>query len=920
MKAFAACLRTAAAASVDLSDKGFGSRAGVRDALDRTRMLLEAQAQLGPQYDEKRFRELVVSTIPLDQVRPTDIDRYLAGMAAYKVKEEEIEKAVAELKAQAAANEQLVRASAPEKKEAAAFENKLTIVNDFHIARFRERKFIEMDFVSGEFAKAKNDVAAEIATLKGFVRMEDVDQWLARLEPLGVPSRELTNEWETWKETLAQTATQLAGQRQRILELQEETRQLQDVLLEFNRSVPQAPTLDDEVLARAADVKREEVLASLLKDRAAVRFARQNDPVRMVQESEAVGAARAAYQQWTRDLTDLGKDFPLRPRILTPDVRPDEQWAAAKPEFWNDRIVQTVVAADVERLRRMRALGDKPREELVKTARDEGREELALHAWRLLGAGDASPPWPTAPGELATEAALRRRLATLLTPHARTDESAAAAVREIEQEGARRWRQFAEAAGVDEAMLASAVELRDAFGIDAEDFASLAPEARFNLSLLEARRHGGGDDADAALSRVVAELKAAAGQLKDRTVAAGLARRLARIDEKESFPDAARGDEFVLKPQGAPDVQIVFRRVRPAGGRPCFLATTELSFGHVAAVVDAAAGWDDLRSLVWSPQPGDIGDPRRGPRSWEWVMRPAPRMYPPQWWLFPEDANDFPKELRDPAAGRFNRTVLSDAAGGRPSDAHPMQYVTPEAAMYVASLAGCRLPTPAEWRAAFDESEKAVPTGDWNLRDQTWQIQQRHVASIAVDGGASGAGAHAPPAPDEGIYLPPQPVVARGAAARALPHRDGALFFRPADAAGGATFRQLVGNVAELVCEASEGFEQLKDRRPLGIKGFAAEAAAGLFVVGGSALSPPEAPSDVPLPVKPGAAYADVGFRLAFTAPSRNLAEKLQWVLAGQGFVKGVREDKTANTGGPPPVVAAPSPAVPPGTADKSDR
>ena len=42
---------------------------------------------------------------------------------------------------------------------------------------------------------------------------------------------------------------------------------------------------------------------------------------------------------------------------------------------------------------------------------------------------------------------------------------------------------------------------------------------------------------------------------------------------------------------------------------------------------------------------------------------------------------------------------------------------------------------------------------------------------------------------------------------------------------------------------------------------------------------------DKPLPIKPGAAYADVGFRLAFTAPSRNLAERLEWVLADQDYL-----------------------------------
>jgi hypothetical protein len=39
------------------------------------------------------------------------------------------------------------------------------------------------------------------------------------------------------------------------------------------------------------------------------------------------------------------------------------------------------------------------------------------------------------------------------------------------------------------------------------------------------------------------------------------------------------------------------------------------------------------------------------------------------------------------------------------------------------------------------------------------------------------------------------------------------------------------------------------------------------------------------LPVDRAGAYADVGLRLAFTAPSRSLSERVGWVLAGQEYV-----------------------------------
>src|SRR5207253_641045 len=138
-----------------------------------------------------------------------------------------------------------------------------------------------------------------------------------------------------------------------------------------------------------------------------------------------------------------------------------EKWAASKPAFWNDRIIQSLVAPDLERLNRLRALASKPRDELVGVAQSEPREELALQAWRLLGV-KAEPAWPTRAGELKTEASLRARLAEMLAALGQTDEATHAAA-ELAEEGPRRWTRFAESAGTDEAMLASALELRGPF-------------------------------------------------------------------------------------------------------------------------------------------------------------------------------------------------------------------------------------------------------------------------------------------------------------------------------------------------------------------------------------------------------------------------------------------------------------------------
>jgi hypothetical protein len=84
----------------------------------------------------------------------------------------------------------------------------------------------------------------------------------------------------------------------------------------------------------------------------------------------------------------------------------------------------------------------------------------------------------------------------------------------------------------------------------------------------------------------------------------------------------------------------------------------------------------------------------------------------------------------------------------------------------------------------------------------------------------------------------------------------------------GASFRDLVGNVAEYVFDNPQAIEALPAQ--LGneeVKDFLLREAAALGVVGGSALSP-DAPKQ---PAKPErirttqGGYSDVGFRLAFS-------------------------------------------------------
>ena len=221
-----------------------------------------------------------------------------------------------------------------------------------------------------------------------------------------------------------------------------------------------------------------------------------------------------------------------------------------------------------------------------------------------------------------------------------------------------------------------------------------------------------------------------------------------------------------------------------------------------------------------------------------------------------------------------------------PSPDHPMQYVPPAAAMYFARLMGCRLPTSAEWKTAYEAYEKSRPVGGWNLRDQSWQRQwQRQLQGR-------------PSWPDAGIFWPKGfPPGQRKVEKEARPRTDaddGLTWFGTVASDTDRTFHHLAGNAAEFVYDDSGRFEErFKDPSDLSaakVNEFLAQEGA-LFVVGGSALSGPELWDkgfDERYPVDVAGArkgYSDVGFRLAFSAPGESAASQLWRLLAVPGYL-----------------------------------
>jgi len=266
-------------------------------------------------------------------------------------------------------------------------------------------------------------------------------------------------------------------------------------------------------------------------------------------------------------------------------------------------------------------------------------------------------------------------------------------------------------------------------------------------------------------------------------------------------------------------------------------------------------------------------DPRRGPRGWQ-PTRDRSAIQPTREWL-----------VALPGVALYPVNAVPPP----PSRSLPIQYVSPEAALYVARLLGCRLPTSAEWAGAFDAYGNAKTAGTPNLRDKTWQQQQQHAAGQGgrLDwpdaGGFVAARATTTPkvGPEAGIVSE---------------ETDGVLWF--ASPGTGAGMQHLAGNVAEYLFDSPTRLDQLLKEPGVpsvrAVREVVDKGATFLKVVGGSALSPPEywdgssqRPFDRSYSVeleKARQGFSDVGFRLAFTAPVDPPAVRLASVLREQGY------------------------------------
>ena len=366
----------------------------------------------------------------------------------------------------------------------------------------------------------------------------------------------------------------------------------------------------------------------------------------------------------------------------------------------------------------------------------------------------------------------------------------------------------------------------------------------------------------------------------------------------------------------------------PAGTQRVFMLTSEVSIGLVVDVLTAADAWKDVEGkegvkgiMNWSKEaPRSMSTADGGVWGWQWdrtgVNKPReiklaaippgeknPKLWGNGWYRSDANLAAFlnPPELERGifAAPEWYTSVQA------PSLKMPMQQVPIAGAAFVAKLLGCRVPSSDEWAAA---RASGAQKDDWNLRDSWFKTQFDYVAQA----NAQKAGSF--PYPAAGVATPADQVVDASKDGDAVTggKDDGIVFFRATgnDSPAGA-FRDLEGNVAEWVFENPKALDEV---RPEGdqvkrlvddltkLMGPEADQVAKdsggeklRRIIGGSALSgswwPDRSKTIVTKKIFERTAgfkgFADVGFRLAFTATggTKSPVERAKEALQKEGFL-----------------------------------
>ncbi len=342
---------------------------------------------------------------------------------------------------------------------------------------------------------------------------------------------------------------------------------------------------------------------------------------------------------------------------------------------------------------------------------------------------------------------------------------------------------------------------------------------------------------------------------------------------------------------------IDFRLVSAPGLAPVYVATRELSLGLFLDALTESGRAGELVARTSSRgamleipavERREVVDSRRGPRVWTSELRSDARAPirstlgggPDSMWGW-YTTNETLIGFRGSSARQSYLPELGTLPTEQlPTPEKPLQYVSPEAAVLVARVLGCRLPTSAEWLAALEAAGGVgAASRGANLRDKTWQsafeqielTKRTHRGRYTLEPEMPNGGIFWPAGSRENVNDDP-PGWDRSPATTS---DDGVLFFR--DAARGPTpdreVHELIGNVAEMLWESPETIERL----PYTATAFEVFEAipqdyGPLRIIGASALSPagwgegrgyrPDVPYSPESPARAKRGYSDVGVRL----------------------------------------------------------
>ncbi len=571
------------------------------------------------------------------------------------------------------------------------------------------------------------------------------------------------------------------------------------------------------------------------------------------------GAARGAQAQLAADfleakklgiaLTEASDRLSEGYGLENASIATLAQWRARPmfDEFGKFDQVRSLVdrIGTLERLR-----GERDKSALVEEAASPALG-IGLAAWRALG---AVPGWPAA-ADLSTEQRIEKDLRSRAQRLMRDESTRASLDAELDRGASDRWHvAFGLAArSQDDASIAATLSQAGTFGVDPS---KLSGRDSFNVQLFNLKKVNwralGGPDAVARRSEAVGRLRATLEAHPDPEASAWLDSIMAiSLDEApggksdvrnlgpgtvgwtaETAEDNRRVAYHWMS--GGQPRALVFKLVDSATSAPFFICTTTIPVGLVIHIAeDPKVGQRLVQMLEQVASVED--DYRNGPRVWKfdrrrgqvaltlndsWTGRPLPN-WPKT--LYPDDLQVPPPTLDD-----------------------PFQYLPPDAARYIAEdVLGCRLPTPAEWTEIVKQRLAAESAGSHgpNVRDALWKREHDYLVSAGMVNGL--------PIDGDVFYPSTMTTVKTGREAQAVaPDRnDESLWFEDVGSSSPENFHDLFGNVAQYLYDGST-------------KQF--------FVVGGSALSPPEVEPSQAYPVELAFArggYSDVGMRLAFDAP-----------------------------------------------------